>query len=636
MKVSMIETNELGSTDAVGLPSRIVGRVRRDVPLAMLDAVVVVPAYLVPLVLRFNGAVPSKNWRDFWILLPAIALIHLLSNYLFGLYGQMWRYAGVQEARRVVLSGVTSLVLVLGLVLLVGRASHPLPLSVAVLGSATAMMVFGAIRFQSRLFGFRRRSVEQGGGTRVLLMGAGDAGAQVLTDIHRNPQLGLRVVGLVDDDPRNFGRALHGATVLGGRSSIPALARQLRADQLLLAIPSATSEVIRDVATLCEEARVSLRVLPSVRQHVDARVTARDLRDLRIEDLLGRRQVETDLAAVRQLLRGKRVLITGAGGSIGAEIARQVSNFDPANLALMDNDETHLHDLLVTLDGARTHSILADVRDRERMLDVFREHQPQVVFHAAAHKHVPILEDHPQEALLTNVLGTANVVEAAAAVHTERFVLISTDKAVRPTSVMGGSKRIAEDIVRGLSGKGTIHCVVRFGNVLGSRGSVVPTFLNQIAAGGPVTVTDPAMTRYFMSVQEAVQLVLQASALACGGEVFTLEMGEAVNILDLANNLIRLSGRVPGRDIDVQVVGARPGEKSHEELVDDDEAPVPSGHPGIVVAMPPRPDPAPLRRHLREMEALAVDGRRGELAEVMRRAGAPRGAPITVAIREPA
>ena len=577
---------------------------------------------------------PSGNWRDFWILLPAIVLIHLLNNYLFGLYGQMWRYAGVQEARRVVLSGITSLVLVLGLVLLVGRTSHPIPLSVAVLGSASAMMVFGAIRFQSRLFGFRRRSVEQGGGTRVLLMGAGDAGAQVLTDIHRNPQLGLQVVGLVDDDPRNLGRALHGATVLGGRSSIPELARKLGADQLLLAIPSATSDLIRDVATLCERAGVSLRVLPSVRDTVDARVTARDLRDLRIEDLLGRGQVETDLAAVRQLIRDKRVLITGAGGSIGSEIARQVCNFEPALVALLDNDETHLHDLLVTLDGARTSSILADIRDRERMLEVFEEHRPQVVFHAAAHKHVPILEDHPQEALLTNVLGTANVVEAAASVDTERFVLISTDKAVRPTSVMGGSKRMAEDIVRGLSGKGAILCVVRFGNVLGSRGSVVPTFLSQIAAGGPVTVTDPAMTRYFMSVQEAVQLVLQASALSRGGEVFTLEMGEAVNILDLANNLIRLSGRVPGRDIAIEVIGVRPGEKRHEELVDDDEAPVPAGHPGIVVAVPPRPDPAALRLRLREMESLAGDGRRDELAQAMRRAGTLRADRVAAAVGE--
>ncbi len=243
-------------------------------------------------------------------------------------------------------------------------------------------------------------------------------------------------------------------------------------------------------------------------------MSARDLRDLRIEDLLGRQQVETDLAAVRQLLRGKRVLITGAGGSIGSEIARQVRNFEPASLSLLDNDETHLHDLLVTLDASRTVSVLADVRDRERMLDVFREHRPEVVFHAAAHKHVPILEDHPQEALLTNILGTANVVEAAAAFDTARFVLISTDKAVHPTSVMGGSKRMAEDIVRGLARPDTIRCAVRFGNVLGSRGSVVPTFLRQIAAGGPVTVTDPEMTRYFMSVEEAVQLVLQAGALA--------------------------------------------------------------------------------------------------------------------------
>jgi FlaA1/EpsC-like NDP-sugar epimerase len=246
-----------------------------------------------------------------------------------------------------------------------------------------------------------------------------------------------------------------------------------------------------------------------------------------------------------------------------------------------------------------------------------------VVFHAAAHKHVPILEEHPQEALFTNILGTTNVVEAAAALGTERFVLISTDKAVRPTSVMGGSKRMAEDIVRGTSSPRTIRCAVRFGNVLGSRGSVIPTFLSQIGAGGPVTVTDPQMTRYFMSVEEAVQLVLQAATLARGGEVFTLEMGEPVNILDLAHRLIRLSGRVPGRDVAVQIVGARPGEKRHEELVDDDEAPRPTGRPGIVVAKPPRPDPPALRRRLREMESLASAGRRAELAECIRRARTP-------------
>ena len=583
----------------------------------MLDALIVLPAYFIPLVLRFHGVVPSDRWTYFWALLPGIVLIHLLSNYLFGLYGQMWRYASMQEARGVLLSSITSFVCVLGLVEFVGHGRRPLPLSVIALGSAGAVAVAGAVRFQSRLFAFRRRS--EGTRTRVLLMGAGEAGAQVIHDVLEHPEIGLQIVGILDDDPSRLGLTVHGVSVLGGRAAIPDLVRRLDVGQVLLAIPSANSDLVRAVATQCEEAEVSLRVLPSVREIVGGRVSARDLRDLRIEDLLGRQQVETDLTAVRGLLKGRRVLITGAGGSIGSEIARQVRDFEPSSMALLDNDETHLHQLLVTLDGSRVTSVLADIRDRERMLEVFREHRPQVVFHAAAHKHVPILEDYPQEALLTNVLGTANVVEAATAFGAERFVLISTDKAVRPSSVMGGSKRMAEDIVRGLSGRGTILCAVRFGNVLGSRGSVVPTFLSQIAAGGPVTVTDPEMTRYFMSVEEAVQLVLQAGALARGGEVFTLEMGEPVNILELALKLIRLSGRVPGRDIAVQVIGARPGEKQHEELIDDDEAPIPSGHPGIVVATPPAPDAAVLRRHLREMEELAHQGRLDELAELLRR-----------------
>ncbi len=624
---------DISPTGPPGLPGRIVARMRRDVPLVLLDGLVVGPAYLIPLVLRFHGSVPWVNWRYFLFLLLPIVLVHLSCNYLFGLYGQMWRHASVQEARSVLLAGLASLVAVVGMDVLIGHGRRPIPLSVIVLGCATTVMFSGAIRFQSRLFAFRRRSVVDVERTRVLLMGAGEAGAQVLNDLLRHPEVGLDVVGMVDDDRRHIAHTLHGVSVLGGRAAIPDLVRKLHAEQVLLAIPSASSELIRDVSMRCEEAGASLRVLPSVREIVGGRVSARDLRDLRIEDLLGRQQVETDLASVRQLLRGKRVLITGAGGSIGSEIARQVRNFEPACLSLLDNDETHLHDLLVTLDAARTISVLADVRDRDRMLEVFREHRPEVVFHAAAHKHVPILEEYPQEALLTNILGTANVVEAASIFDTARFVLISTDKAVRPTSVMGGSKRMAEDIVRGLARPDTIRCAVRFGNVLGSRGSVVPTFLAQIAAGGPVTVTDPEMTRYFMSVEEAVQLVLQAGALAEGGEVFTLEMGEPVNILDLAHKLIRLAGRVPGRDVAVQIIGARPGEKQHEELVNDDEAPQPSGRQGIVVAKPPRPDPAALHRRLREMEALAAEDRRRELADCIRRAR-PDGVPVSVGAEE--
>jgi FlaA1/EpsC-like NDP-sugar epimerase len=595
---------------------RIAAHVRRDLPLAALDALAVVPAYVIPLVLRYDGAVPPDAWDRFWVFMPVIVLMHLLANYLFGLYGQMWRHASIQEARRLVLAGAAGFALVLALDLVAGP-TRPVPISVVIFGAGGAFAVFGAVRFQSRLFALRRRGEIESERRRVLLMGTGDAGAQVFGDILRTPSLGLEVVGLIDDDPRRHGWALHGVSVLGTRDDIPALARRLDVDRVLLAIPSATSDAIRDVAARCEEAEVSLRVLPSVREVVGGRVSARDLRALSIEDMLGRTQVQTDLAAVRALVRGRRVLVTGAGGSIGSEIARQVSGFDPESLVVLDNDETHLYDLLATVPRKAT-AILADIRDRVRIEEVVRTHAPDVVFHAAAHKHVPILEEHPQEAFQTNVIGTINVAEAAVSAGTQTFVLISTDKAVHPSSVMGASKRIAEEIVRSLSDRGTVLCSVRFGNVLGSRGSVVPTFMAQIEAGGPVTVTDPDMTRYFMSIPEAVELVLQASSMARGGEVFTLDMGDPIRIIDLAGKLIRLSGRVPGRDVPIEIVGSRPGEKVHEELIEDGEHPIPSGHPGIVVAHPPPPDPVALRGSLHDMDQLVRSGNSTLLGELIR------------------
>lgn len=554
--------------------------------------------------LRFDGAVPEPAWRSFWRFIPVVVLLHLLSNFLFGLYGQMWRYASVQEARRVVLAGATAATLVGGAVTLVGGAERPIPLSVVALGACMSVFGFGAIRFQSRLFAVRRRTAGPHR-KRVLLVGAGEAGAMVLRDIRRDPTLGLDPVGFVDDDPAKTGLSLHGIPVLGTRSSLSFTIERLQVDQVLLAIPSATSEIVRDVATVCEQSRVTLRVLPSVREILHDRVTARDIRDLRIEDLLGRQQVGLDAEVVAGMLRGRRVMITGAGGSIGSEISRQVAAFEPAALILLDHDETHLHDLISELEPAPSVSYaLADVRDRDRMLEVFTHHMPNVVFHAAAHKHVPLLETHPEEALATNVLGTANVAEAASAAGAERFVLISTDKAVRPSSVMGASKWFAEQVIRSLHVTGTIFCAVRFGNVLGSRGSVIPLFMRQIRSGGPVTVTDPRMARYFMSIQEAVCLVLQAAAMSEGGEVFTLEMGDPVKIIDLAQRLIRLSGRVPERDIEIELIGARPGEKLVEDALDPRERPAPSHHPGILVSRPPMPDRAALKRALLHLEAL--------------------------------
>ena len=600
-----------------------------------MDLGVVLVAYLLPLALRFDGLVPARYWSNFWRFLPVAFAIHLVANHACGLYGQVWRYASVHEARRIVRAGAiggAGVIVASMAISLLGLARvRTLPLSVVCFGAVLAMLGGGALRFQSRLLSHRGGRPGDDGWSRVLIVGAGSAGSMLVKDLLRNPSARMRPVGMVDDDRRKVGRRLHGVPVLGRLGAIPQLVERHQVDLVLLAIPSATSRLVRGAAALCEQAHVTLKVLPSVQEIFGGRVTARDIRDLRIEDLLGRKQVETDPQAVAAMLRGRCVLVTGAGGSIGSEIARQVASFAPSTLVLLDHDETHLHDAVMSLDeqrashraaegpdpeldATRVETVLADIRDRDRVFGVLMRYRPAIVFHAAAHKHVPVLEVHPEEALATNVIGTANLADAAVATGVANFVMISTDKAINPASVMGASKRLAEQVVRSLQGGDTVLCAVRFGNVLGSRGSVVPTFFRQIAAGGPVTVTDPTMTRYFMSVQEAVQLVLQAAALSVGGEVFTLDMGEPVNILHLAERLIRLSGRIPGRDIRIQIIGARPGEKTVEDIVAPDEEQLPSGHPSIVVSRPPVPDRAAVHRAVAELEHLIPEVRPAELA----------------------
>ena len=615
-------------------------RLRRDAPLAALDLGVAFFSYLLTLALRFDGSVPDRYWSSFWRFLPIALAIHLVVNQLGGLYGQMWRYASAQEARRIILTGCAAGIAVVNASVLVGLATdgrglRVLPLSVTIFGAVLTLLGTGAVRFQSQLFA-PRRQVRDTERRSVLIVGAGSAGSMILKDLLRSPSLGWHPVGLVDDDRRKVGRRLHGVPVQGPRVAIPRLVKDLGVDVVLLAIPSATSELVREVAALCEQAQVTLKVLPSVHETVGGKVSARDIRDLRIEDLLGRQQVDTDLEAVKAMLRGRRVLVTGAGGSIGSEMARQVASFGPASLVLLDHDETHLHDVVMSLDELqdelteatgvidlaraemKLETVLADIRDRERVFGVFVKHQPEIVFHAAAHKHVPVLEEHPAEALHTNVLGTANLADAAVANGVGHFVLISTDKAINPVSVMGTSKWLAEQVVRSLQNGHSVLCAVRFGNVLGSRGSVIPTFFRQIARGGPVTVTDARMTRYFMSVQEAVQLVLQAAALSTGGEVFTLDMGEPVRILDVAERLIRLSGRIPGRDVPIVITGVRPGEKMAEDIVAPEEEQLPSGHPAIVVSRPPVPNRAVVHRALAELEYLSFEAEPAELASRMK------------------
>ena len=592
--------------------ARAAVRIRSDIVLGVLDAILLTAAFAAVLILRFDGKVPGHHWRAFWGFLPLGLALSLVSNWAWGLYGQLWRHASIQEARRLLLAGATTSATLVLLEIVVRRS---VPYSVVTLGVGLGTFLTGALRFQSRLFSFQRRSADQPG-LRVVVIGAGDAGAALVREMLRSPRAGLVPVAVLDEDPRRHSRSFMGLRIEGGIADLPRVAARTAAHQAVLAMSSVDQALVRQAAAAAERAGVALRIVPGMSSTVGNRVSISDVRDLRIEDLLGRKQVVTDLDGVRHLLEGRRVLVTGAGGSIGSEISRQVAACDPAALVLVDHDETHLHDAATSVQG-RTEQVLADIRDRELLRHVFETHQPELVFHAAAHKHVPLLEAHPCEAAATNVLGTANVLEAAESVKVERLVFISTDKAVVPSSVMGASKRLGEQLVLDQPPAGTRYCAVRFGNVLGSRGSVVPTFMRQIAAGGPVTVTDPAMTRFFMSIEEAVQLVLQAAVLAEGGDLFMLDMGEPVRILDLAERMIRLSGREPGRDIEIKVTGARPGEKLVEELTDSDEKAYPTIHPSIRRVEPLPTPSALLRAGLVELEAFTAGRRPQEVRALM-------------------
>jgi len=439
----------------------------------------------------------------------------------------------------------------------------------------------GVLRFHSRLFAWQRGSKRLG--LRVAIIGSRDTGAAAIREMLRSPGAGLVPVAVFDDDARAHGLSLLGVPVVGTIADIPEAASRYTIQQVLLAIPSPPPELVERALRSSEVAGVSMKILPGVHEVLNepAHVAAiRQAREPRIEDLLGRTPVPTDLESVRRSVAGHRVLVTGAGGSIGSEICRQVASMEPALLVLLDHDETHLHDAAATL-SAPCEQALVDVTDRAAVFETFEHFRPEVVYHAAAHKHVPVLEQHPVEAAKTNVLGTLNVVDAAAMFGTKRFVQISTDKAVHPSSVMGASKRLAEQTVLSHAPKNAAYCTVRFGNVLGSRGSVIPTFARQIAQGGPVTVTDPRMTRFFMSVEEAVQLVLQSSVISRGGEIFMLEMGKPVRILELAERMIRLSGYQVGNDIQIEFTGMRPGEKLNEILSTPDEQILPTSHPYI-------------------------------------------------------
>jgi FlaA1/EpsC-like NDP-sugar epimerase len=514
-----------------------------------------------------------------------LALFHLA-----GLYARYWRYASIEELLLLcramtvsaALTGVCAIALVQLHVIPGGEAPRSMPFLFLLLGTVATAGPRFALRVYAHHYHKRKRVyAAERSCTRVAIMGAGDAGAMIARELQHNPQLGLEVVGFLDDDPLKHRAWIHGARVLGGRSAIVQLAAERRICQVIIAMPTASGKVIRELVRLCEQAGVRAKIIPGWSELIDGAFSVRQLRDVAIEDLLRRAPVRTDTSAVEALLRGRRVLVTGGGGSIGRELCRQVLRCHPAELVILGHGENSVFEIAEELKRAqdaaragngaapptRLHAVIADIRFAVRLHRVFQQYRPEIVFHAAAHKHVPLMETNPAEAVTNNILGTRNLLSAALAANVERFIMISTDKAVNPTSIMGVSKRVAElQVLRAAEQSGRPYAAVRFGNVLGSRGSVVLTFKQQIAAGGPVTVTHPDMTRYFMTIPEAVQLVLQAAVLECGGEVFVLDMGEPIRIVDLARDLIELSGLKLGHDIDIAFSGVRPGEKLKEEL----------------------------------------------------------------------
>ncbi len=549
--------------------------------LLVVDSAAWAAGVLAAMALRFDFV--PRSWSE-WSPVAAIAVAaaaQSVAGTATGLYAGRWRRGSLDEGHAL----ARSILLACGVLLVVNTfvpGMRVVPTSVALGAAPAAFCAAGAVRFLERLMLLRRTRRTLAGATPVLVFGAGDGGFRVIDSMQSDAEGRYAPVGLIDDDPAKRNLRVCGVPVLGSRERLRDIATESGVRLMIVAAPSISSESLRDLSSRALDADLDLRVVPHVSELIDGRVGADDVRPLTEADLLGRHQVDTDIEAIAGYITGRRVLVTGAGGSIGSELCRQLQRFDPGSLVMLDRDESALHAVQMALEGRALldtdRLVVADIRDRERMLEVFHHHRPEVVFHTAALKHLPLLELHPEEAVKTNVRGTLNVLSAAAATGVDRFVNISTDKAADPTSVLGYTKRIAEQLTSWFARREDgVYLSVRFGNVLGSRGSVLGAFEKQVAEGGPITVTHPEVTRYFMTVTEAVQLVVQAGAVGADGEALVLDMGEPVKIDDVARRLAAQADR----PIEIVYTGLRPGEKLHEVLLGQTEADERHAHPLI-------------------------------------------------------
>ena len=546
--------------------------------------------------IRFEFSIPDTSLEQMFFILPLIIPVKLLIFNAFGLYQGMWRYTSISDMWGLVKATVFSSLVILTAMLIIHRFSG-FSRAVFILDGFLTLVFTGGMRLGIRLL-YQKKIIQNGrnGGSLnirssekkpVLIIGAGDAGEKTLREVMDNPRLPFRVVGFIDDDSSKKGLSIHGVSVLGDLGTLPVNIQRYKVEEVLIAAPSATGEQMRHIVETCELCHVRYRTLPGLGELIDGKVSVKALRDVNFQDLLGRPPVELNMDAIQAYIKDRCVLVTGAGGSIGSELCRQIVRFSPERLVLVDASEADLYRIQIELKQQvgyiRYTAILGAVQNGPLMNGVFKKYQPKVVFHAAAYKHVPMLEENPWQAVINNIAGSQEIMERSIEHKAEYFVLVSTDKAVRPTNVMGATKRVSEMMMQALAGNGTRMMAVRFGNVVGSSGSVIPLFREQIARGGPVTVTHPEITRFFMTVPEATQLILQAGAIGEGGDIFVLEMGTPVKIVDMARDLIRLSGREPDTDIEIVFTGLRPGEKLYEELITEGEGIVPTTHEKILV-----------------------------------------------------
>ncbi|MBW2285208.1 MAG: polysaccharide biosynthesis protein [Deltaproteobacteria bacterium] len=559
------------------------------------DAFLAACAYFFSYYLRFDGTIPITEMKRFSSTVVWIVPVKLLCFYYFDLYRGMWRYTSIHDLYSLVKACTAGSALVVALLLAFVRF-HGFARSVFIIDLLAIFLLVGGFRVSIRLYYHRKNRLDArmffkrhaADLKRVLIIGAGDAGEKLLREIRENAALGYDVVGFMDDNPRKLNQAIHGVPVLGAIADMGRIAASEKVTEVIIAVPSAASAQMRGIVGACESTGLPCKTVPGLSELIEGKVSLSSVREVRYEDLIGREQARLDLDRIGGYLTGRRIMVTGGAGSIGLELCRQIAPFEPLQLLIVDINESGLYeavlDLRVSFPGLKVRGILGSVQNDSLMKRIFESTTPQVIFHAAAYKHVPVLESHPWEAVFNNVVGTRNVLDLCSRNGVDRCVVVSTDKAVRPTSVMGASKRVDELLTQSYADTfGARFMAVRFGNVVGSAGSVVPLIQKQIRAGGPVTVTHPDITRYFMTIPESARLILQAGAMGNGGEIFILKMGTPVNIDDMARDLIRLSGLIPDEDIQIEYIGLRPGEKLTEELITEGEGIRYSDHEEIMV-----------------------------------------------------